>query len=340
MGKLINLTVKFISLVDQGANKRDIIWKSANEVYVPLKKVDDEQRMVYGIVYAPDDPDTDDDYASAETIKAAAHDFMRAGRTQQIDKQHDFNPDEGYVAESWLVRQPDALFPDEIEGAWAVGIKVLEDDTWEMVKSGDIGGISLAGFAQREQTKTKKENKPMRFFEWLKSKMETKALKDTYETRQARDLTWALSDSITTILGDDDIEDKKAAIKKDVEDYVKYLDGILEKAVKAAVVKSKTESNEKYDEVLATLKGLAGDTSKPEPSNKGEEPVDEKVIKEQGDAIKKMTSTLEGLSTKMDGLVDRVEKLEKTPGIKLSDEVHGVSKNGDNKDEKPVWLPS
>jgi len=53
------------------------------------------------------------------------------GRTQQIDADHDGEVKKGFVAESWIVRQGDPLFAEEPEGAWVVGIKVIDEATWK-----------------------------------------------------------------------------------------------------------------------------------------------------------------------------------------------------------------
>jgi hypothetical protein len=34
-------------------------------------------------------------------------------------------------------------------GAWAVGIKVEDQETWKLIKSGEYSGISMGGFAER-----------------------------------------------------------------------------------------------------------------------------------------------------------------------------------------------
>ena len=149
MPELKEVRVKFISLVDIPANKRGIIWKSENQMIIPIAKINKEKKMVYGIVYAPNEEDTDGDFMTPEEIEKMAYDFMKNGRTRNVDRQHDFQPDEGFVAESWLIRKNDPLFPHEKEGAWAVGIKVENKETWEDIKKGVINGISLAGVGRR-----------------------------------------------------------------------------------------------------------------------------------------------------------------------------------------------
>lgn len=73
---------------------------------------------------------------------------------KNIDREHSFSPEDAYVAESWIVRKGDALFPDEPEGAWAVGVRVGDPDLWRQLKSGELTGFSLAGFALVEEEPT------------------------------------------------------------------------------------------------------------------------------------------------------------------------------------------
>ena len=126
MRKLKKIDVNFISLVDKGANRKKLIFKnssgcsSAFEKVLQIKKCNEEQRMVFCIVYSPGETDTQGDTASADVIKEAAYNFMRCARTNNVDKQHDFIPDEGFVAESWIVKENDSVFPDEPEGSWVL----------------------------------------------------------------------------------------------------------------------------------------------------------------------------------------------------------------------------
>jgi hypothetical protein len=148
--KLTDLTVEWISLVKRPANGRGLILKAADSRGRPLRlvKADGRLHRLYGIVYAPDEMDAHGDWADAQTIRKAADDFMRSGRAPQVDKEHDFTPVLAFVAESWLVRKGDPLFPDEREGAWAVGIQIEDAELWAAIEAGEVEGISLAGTAR------------------------------------------------------------------------------------------------------------------------------------------------------------------------------------------------
>ncbi len=154
--ELKDIKVDFLSLVSRGANGKRIFWKSgtsrpegADAVETPLRSVvkSDEKRMVYGVVYSPRQTDTQNEFASETEIEKAAYGFMKGLRLLNVDAQHDFDPKAAYVAESWILKGVDSLFPKEPEGSWAVGIKVEDDALWEGVKKGELAGISMAGYA-------------------------------------------------------------------------------------------------------------------------------------------------------------------------------------------------
>ncbi|OQY56420.1 MAG: hypothetical protein B6247_03980 [Candidatus Parabeggiatoa sp. nov. 2] len=165
--KLHDLVVDFISLVKHPATDKGIILKSGQQAQsFKIIKTDDELQRAYGIVYAPNQVDLQGDSTDVQTIRTAADHFMREGRQKNIDVEHSFEPQENvYVAESWLVRQPDSLFSDEPDGAWAVGIQIKDADVWQRLKKGELTGISLAGTATVAEEPNKENDTPPRWFQ-------------------------------------------------------------------------------------------------------------------------------------------------------------------------------
>lgn len=154
--ELKNIKVDFLSLVAKGANGKKIIYKSganrpagAEEIGLMKKSFvkSDDRQMVYAVVYSPDEVDAQGEFAKASAIEAAAYDFMRSRNVLNVDVDHDFDPKAAFVAESWIVKGVDTLFPEEREGAWAVGIRVEDPELWARVKKGELEGISMAGCA-------------------------------------------------------------------------------------------------------------------------------------------------------------------------------------------------
>ncbi|MCF6432657.1 XkdF-like putative serine protease domain-containing protein [Leisingera sp. MMG026] len=152
MAQLKDLSVSFLSLVAAPATGKGLTLKSTKPgeraAAFDLVVKNDDMMRAYGVVYAPDQEDAHGDTADADTIRRAATEFMREGRLKNIDTEHSFTAEMAFVAESWLVRKDDALFPDEPEGAWAVGIQIGDPDLWKQLKSGELTGISLAGIAR------------------------------------------------------------------------------------------------------------------------------------------------------------------------------------------------
>lgn len=115
------------------------------ERHVAFKKVDEAKRIVYGEVYVPNERDAHGHWMSAEEIEKMAHNFLAKLRVYQVDKQHDEEPDEGVIVESFIARPGD---PDFTPGAWVVATKILRDETWEAILRGEITGYSMAGTAR------------------------------------------------------------------------------------------------------------------------------------------------------------------------------------------------
>ena len=154
--ELKDIKVDFLSLVAKGANGKKIIYKSdgnrpqgAENIELVAKNFikSDDRQMVYSVVYSPDEVDSQKEFAKAEEIEAAAYQFMKSRNVLNVDANHDFDPKAAYVAESWILKGVDTLFPKEREGAWAVGIKVEDPELWARVKKGELEGISMAGCA-------------------------------------------------------------------------------------------------------------------------------------------------------------------------------------------------
>ena len=149
--ELKNIRVDFISLVKAGANGKVIILKNSDKTpvfdkVIKIKKT--VEGVAYGIVYAPDEVDAQGDFARADEIKKAAYEFMKNLSGRNVDKNHSFEKQNAYIAESWLVRKGDPVFEKEKDGAWAVGIKLEDDKLIEGIKKGEIKGLSMAGQAE------------------------------------------------------------------------------------------------------------------------------------------------------------------------------------------------
>jgi hypothetical protein len=118
-------------------------------VDVQIKKSDDEQQLVFGEVYAPSPPDSQNDFMSREEIQQMAYEFMRKGFVGHIDVNHTREESGWYVVESFIARDDDPIF---ISGAWVLGVKVPSPKIWAMIKNQELNGFSIDGSGIRTNT--------------------------------------------------------------------------------------------------------------------------------------------------------------------------------------------
>lgn len=260
MATLKDLSVTFLSLVKAPATGKGLTLKSAKPGeragMFDIVKTDDERLIAYGIVYAPDQEDSHGDTADARTIRRAAYEFMREGRLKNIDTEHSFSAQMAYVAESWLVRKGDELFPDEPEGAWAVGIQINDADLWQSLKAGELTGISLAGVARHEpgpadpqhpQWTQKDEDTPPRWFARLFPTLKTTP-KETPEMNEDKvreilraEVGDAVKDALKSALAPE--PEKPADPAEAAAQAVADLEARLDDKIAKAVAKGVTEAD-------------------------------------------------------------------------------------------------
>lgn len=123
-------------------------------------KSDDERKYTLQVAYPADSPDVAvardgfQDFASKEAVERAAWSYMEKARN--VGLMHAQGTDgAGTVVESYVYRGPDwhiaaADGSDQVvkSGDWMIGIRWGED-AWNMIKSGEIGGVSMQGGAKR-----------------------------------------------------------------------------------------------------------------------------------------------------------------------------------------------
>ncbi|MCS3600140.1 XkdF-like putative serine protease domain-containing protein [Bacillus sp. JUb91] len=180
--KLKNVDVSYVSIVDKGANKKKFFLTKSDDKPNFVKEVkiikgeDEEQKLVYGVVYEPgsaDKPETHDshgDFMEASDIEKSAHNFILKYRN--IDTQHDFNAGAGEVVESYIAPTDMEVNGETIiKGSWVLVTKAT-DEIWESIQKGNYTGYSLAGVAETEvieEEVTKTEEKQMKsFFQLMK----------------------------------------------------------------------------------------------------------------------------------------------------------------------------
>lgn len=124
-----------------------------------VAKADEQLRIVWAEVYAPNRPDSDGEFMDARGIREMAYKFMREQRLGQVDHMHTNEiVEEAHVVESFIARKGDPHF---IEGAWVVGVHIPKDEDWAKVEKGEWNGFSMEAEVHKETVEVELELPPI-----------------------------------------------------------------------------------------------------------------------------------------------------------------------------------
>ena len=111
-----------------------------------IKKIDDELQVVFGEVYAPNIPDSDNEFMTAEEIRKMAYTFMAKGILNQIDMNHDNKVTGSIVVESFIADENSPFYLFE---SWVVGVHIPDPELWAKVKTGELNGFSMEALVKK-----------------------------------------------------------------------------------------------------------------------------------------------------------------------------------------------
>lgn len=144
-----------ISLVDKPAIEED--WVMLNSLQVDLKVVNEEKRELIGLALVPnkkilrrkDNIDFNIEF-SEQTVEKVQELYLKNLRANNVTIDHEKPVNGVSLIESWIVEDPkndksNIYNLNAVKGAWAVKLKVYNDDIWELAKVGKINGISIEG---------------------------------------------------------------------------------------------------------------------------------------------------------------------------------------------------
>ncbi len=232
--KITKANITHISLVPKGANGIDFLIVKGEDAPtvaadVPILKVDKEKRIVTGVVYEPNVPDSQGDFMEADTIEKTAYAFME--NHQNIDIKHDFKTnDQLKVIESYIAKSEETIGNKKVQpGTWIMSVKVNDDAIWEGVKKGDFNGFSMGGTGVKEEVQI--EETPTFFtgenIEKAEPAVEGKSLIVSFKARavneKINEIHWALRDAIRSILQAPNIPNKKELVSQQIDEYKAYV---------------------------------------------------------------------------------------------------------------------
>lgn len=166
---LTNKGVYGISLVENPAMEGLFIALSKDEV-VQFKTVDEEQRILMGLVLEPNKPiyrnQNGEEFNivfNEETIKELSYGFFKNNNHSNSTIEHDIDQNIKGVTftESWIVENPTNDKSNNFgfnypKGSWVAVMKVDDDVIWrDYVKSGKVQGFSIDAMLSLEEVNLK-----------------------------------------------------------------------------------------------------------------------------------------------------------------------------------------
>ena len=127
---------------------------------VAICKSDADRQVVYGEVYAPNSVDTHGDMMLKEDVEVMCHKFLRHRfLSSTVDTEHDNFPNGSFPIESFIAQKNDPR--GFTEGAWVLGVKVVDQNLWSRIKSGELSGFSFEGRAKKAKAKVEVTYQPI-----------------------------------------------------------------------------------------------------------------------------------------------------------------------------------
>jgi len=163
-----------ISLVKDPATTEHIVAMSTESKLIKMAKVDEEQRIVMGLVLQPNqlipryNEETDEEYNivfSEETIKDLSQNFFKSNSQSNSKLEHSESIEDITFVESWIVENSkvdkSANFGMNYpKGSWVATMKIDNDEIWnDYVKTGKVQGFSVDAFVDLQEINLKTEIK-------------------------------------------------------------------------------------------------------------------------------------------------------------------------------------
>jgi hypothetical protein len=133
--------VEDVEMLEKGTLIGD---SETKEVEVKFASMDEERRLVYGIVLEPDEVDAHGDTVTTDHIEKAAHGYMM--RPMVVGDGH-MTKAKAQPVESFIYTKE--LLNEVKEGSWVMAVKVHSDRIWEGIKNGDYTGFSIGAYVRR-----------------------------------------------------------------------------------------------------------------------------------------------------------------------------------------------
>ena len=114
---------------------------SSNTVGIKKAKNEELKQVLY-VVMVPDETDLHGDTTSTEEVAKACHNFNTHCR--QANLFHLVQTDTFSIVESYIAPVDFVLGEVLVKsGTWLANLQIQDEQLWELIKSGDITGVSI-----------------------------------------------------------------------------------------------------------------------------------------------------------------------------------------------------
>lgn len=116
---------------------------------VVVKSLNEELKQALFVCMVPNEVDLHGDITSEDEVRKACHNFNKF--CSQANLFHIVKTESFEFAESYIAPTDFILGDKEVKkGTWLVNIQVNDDSLWELIKSGEINGVSIGALASVE----------------------------------------------------------------------------------------------------------------------------------------------------------------------------------------------
>lgn len=211
-----------VSLVEEPAVEIDFLAFAKENLLFAVQ--DTEKHIVTGVSILADTPiyrrnQNGEFYVQfrKEDIPAIVEKFMQRGLSNFINIQHDettLSNTDAVLVESYFVNKERGIVPNEFanvtDGSWITSYKILNEDIWNQIKSGDLKGFSIEISAELEPVQLEKQKTE-------EEMMDEEIVKNCFAGEEA-----AAVNSATSVIDTIDINKKNIDMNSFTEDTVDY----------------------------------------------------------------------------------------------------------------------
>lgn len=358
-------------------------------LYFQIQKYDEFKGKAYGRVLVPDEVDLQDDVVTKEDIEEAIDKYMEnlsSGLTKGngLGIDHKEFEDVGFPTGIWYdetgsIQKSEFGYDDSevVPGAWVFAAKFTNDEYREKVKKGELKGWSIGASGVRIPLEKAQPGNVHLAFATLKSALGmTKAESETYDEIEENEerrkkiyhATWVLSDSLISIVEDEDLstDQQKAKARESISQFSRDIAPVFEESVDSLDsdinLSALKTIKKQIEQIISTAEEQSNggeamsltqeqvDKSIDEKLDKFGKDLDEKLKpltdfvaaqkaeEEKGDGETPedpVQKSLNDITEKLTSLDDRISKFEKTPGDRNGKDPDEDPDNLEKKEEKP-----